>query len=83
MERKYFNINFKVDNTTENQEISNMEIEVKNQRPNANELFRKAINGSSRQATNAESEEYEHPCGVRDHDGIHLFRRHGSGSHLR
>ena len=28
MERKYFNINFKVDNTTENQEISNMEIEV-------------------------------------------------------
>ena len=64
MERKYFNINFKVDNITENQEaknqeISNMEIEVKNQRPNANELFRKAINGSSRQATNAESEEYD------------------------
>ena len=64
MERKYFNINFKVDNTTENQEaknqeISNMEIEVKNQRPNANELFRKAINGSRRQATNAESEEYD------------------------
>ena len=59
MERKYFNINLKVDNTTENQEISNMEIEVKNQRPNANELFRKAINGSSRQATNAESEEYD------------------------
>lgn len=59
MERKYFNINLKVDNTTENQEISNMEIEVKNQRPNANELFRKAINGSSRQATNAESEEHD------------------------
>lgn len=64
MERKYFNINFKVDNTTEkqeakNQEISNMGIEVKNQRPNANELFRKAINGSSRQATNAESEEHD------------------------
>lgn len=64
MERKYFNINFKVDNITENQEaknqeISNMEIEVKNQRPNANELFRKAINGSKRQATYAESEEHD------------------------
>lgn len=64
MERKYFNINFKVDNITENQEaknqeISNMEIEVKNQRPNANELFHKAINGSKRQATYAESEEHD------------------------
>ena len=49
MERKYFNIDFNVNNVVENQEVKNqevrnMKIEVKNQRPNAEELFRKAIN---------------------------------------
>ena len=40
-----------MNNTEENQKVSKMETEVKNQRPDAEELFRKAINESGEEGS--------------------------------